>query len=412
MKRFRGRSRGIAPDDSVSDSVPPDAARAGDVPTDEPWSRLNIAAEPDGIRLAGSRVLSLDRFPSPYIAIPEPAFERHIDWKALALALGFTQPETRLFLAHWRDGVPVSRLSRRLKLSPHLSWKLYATVRDKLGISGPAIAGCLSIEPIHDSLRPAFRQRLRSGARPWSLGDLGKNFAEIMYAEKFIPLISDKDPREFQKSPQIWAGRVGAPMNKLTEQLKTETARSLRISEKLHALRLGEDETDRELRAVEHSLGKERAQAVLEDRQPDTAAFEKQLARLQTALRAKQVERTATETALRQQCGVVETLAAEIAAGAREATLKLITPKMVRFVALQNEAMKLAREVMADCAGQNVYPADLFPGTVVCGEVDERMAQFNATLRLFNYHSSWTNSPFYIEREHIGGGFFIEKRPA
>lgn len=104
-------------------------------------------------------------------------------------------------------------------------------------------------------------------------------------------------------------------------KLKEEQNRLARIGERLHQLRVSEDETDRELRTVEHSLGKERAQAVLEERQPDTAALEKQLARLQTALRAKQVERTATETALAQQREKVEAIEAAIQAGAREAAL-------------------------------------------------------------------------------------------
>jgi hypothetical protein len=298
------------------------------------------------------------------LEIPEPEFSRRIDWRALAGALGLTQSETRLFLAHWHDGIPVSRLHLRLKITRHAAAILYAAVKGKLGINPQAISGCLSVEPVSDSLRPAFRDRLASGARPWALGQFGEEFPEIMHAEKYFRLFSQRDAAEHPKSRVFCAGKIGAPMpNDLQTTLKAEQSKLERIAERLHAGRVAVESTERDLRTAAVELAEEMSAAVLADREPVPGPFEKRISKVQATLDTQRGALAGAVAAHQKQCEIVGGIEGVIQANHHADVIARARPMCKRFAELTDELGRLALEVRIELVGESVQPSELFAGS-------------------------------------------------
>jgi hypothetical protein len=328
---------------------------------------IGIAQEPDGIRLGGRRVLSIDGLKAAHLASPEPAVARCIDWKALAAGLGLSALETRLFLLHWSKGIPISRLPGRLKISAHAASKLYASVRAKLGIAGQTVTGCLSLEPVSDSLRLVHKERLPSGLQVSSLARLDHTFLEVMREENYFSLISQRDPGEFQKPARICAGVVepiikGVSMS-LEEKLKLESAKLGRIGERLHAGRIALETAQADLNNARVELDGEMSASVLEDRLANTEGMQKKVQKLQTVLDSKRSELSGAETAHRQQAGVVQTLEDQRLAGLRSAVIAEVRPEIAQYVALQNQLGQLAFDIQGKLTkhgNQHVQVGELF----------------------------------------------------
>jgi hypothetical protein len=300
------------------------------------------AREPDRIRLGGRRVLSINALTASSMAIPEPGQQLRLDWGAVAARAGLNPAERKMFLAHWRDSVTAAALANRLKITAAAASRLRATVHAKLVLSGQAVADCVTAEPVPDSCRPAFRERLASGARPWALGRLDGTFVEIMGYEKYFHLLSQRHPNESQKSRVFCAGGIGAQM--LTSDLKNEEARLARVAERLHAVRMSADACERELSVATGELADEMVRAVLEDRAPAGGALQKKIEKLQAALDQKRAEIDGAAAALVTQRGIVEGLQEEISRTRRQAFLAATLERRQRIRGLIDQ---LSAEMVA-----------------------------------------------------------------
>jgi hypothetical protein len=138
------------------------------------------------------------------LAQPEPEFSAAVDWDCIIRDAKLNRLEARVLTHHWRRGVPFYQLHTALDCTKAETMRAYDRVLRKLRGAGGNSVG---LRPLKHSLRPAFREPLRSGARPWSLASLGDEFASVMHREKYIHLISQRHPEDFQK-PIVFCPRV------------------------------------------------------------------------------------------------------------------------------------------------------------------------------------------------------------
>jgi hypothetical protein len=251
----------MTPDESASRRLAPDEDRM--VPARD-RSRI------DPIRLAGEPVFSLD---SGCCAIdppaPEPDFHRVADWRAWADSASLTSIERRA-LAAIRRGVPRYKIGAALGISQLRGVRLFDSLCAKLCAARPTF----DFEPVHDSLRLAFRDRLPSGARPWSLGILDENFASVMREENYLSLISQRDPATSEK-PRRYSGAIGRSL--FMGQNDSELEQQLRAAEKrLPDLLQHSEECERKTRSLRIALATaeasektEREEALIDARAED-----------------------------------------------------------------------------------------------------------------------------------------------
>jgi hypothetical protein len=142
-------------------------------------------------------------------------------------------------------------------------------------------------------------------------------------------------------------------------------------------------------------LAAEMTHAVLEDREPAPAAFEKKLGKAETALDAKNSELSGVEGALRTQREKVQAIEGEIAVSRHASVIARTRPMCKRFAELTDELGRLALEVRIELAGESVQPAELFatgeqPETLrsrfvmlftMSNFLSGELAMFNPTLR-------------------------------
>jgi hypothetical protein len=315
MKRAEGGNR---PDETAGHHIPDGGAASHPVP------KLGISAEPGRPELGGRRALSLDSllddgwdWPDP-----EPDYLRDVDWTLLASSLRLNSIETRVLLAIWGQGFPVRRLHIKLGISQRKAWQLYGSVRSKLGIvDRHLIGGCLSLEPVSNSRRLTYVDRLPSGARVSSLAFLDERFQQIMHEEKFRGLISERDPLEFQQ-PARFRARLGAKMEDLHKQLHDERARAIRVAEKVEDARLAFKGIDAEIDALNRAMDEEQIEANLQERPANVAAATKKLASLEGTRREKRAALTGAERALERQAEIIREIEGQIAAKRHEAFLR------------------------------------------------------------------------------------------
>jgi hypothetical protein len=161
----------------------------------------------DAIRIGGHRARSLERIDrngKEYtldVAETEADLTPQVsDWRSIIRATGLTKFEGRVFIAHWRHLTPVYQLPHVLNCRPSEASRALMRVAEKLVLSGCTAESHIALDSIADSKRLAYRERFYCGARPWSLTRLGQEFARLMAVEKYIHVLSQRDPSEFQKS--------------------------------------------------------------------------------------------------------------------------------------------------------------------------------------------------------------------
>ena len=180
----------------------------------------------DPIRLNRQRVLPLNRIDAHGkermcdIAEPEPEFCAEVDWNGIVRAANLTRLESRIFLTHWRGGVPKHKLPVALGCGWSDVDRAYRSVVQKvLTAASPGVAGNFNLAPVKNSLRPAYLQRFRSGVRTHSLAGLDVDFQEIMLDEKYNRLISERDPGEFLRRSFVLSPIV-MELHKLHDDLR------------------------------------------------------------------------------------------------------------------------------------------------------------------------------------------------
>jgi hypothetical protein len=194
------------------------------------------------------------------------------------------------------------------------------------------------------SLRPFFKQRLDSGHWVYALSHSNLSMC-----------------------PQLPISRgpisKGEVMN-LTpdQQLKEESARLGRISERLHSCRLATEQAEREVLQAHGELSQEMSAAVLEDREPSTDAMQKKIAKLQTAFDGKRSELSGAETALQKQRAIIEALEAEIDANKHAAFLRATVADRQKIRLLLDELSDtVANYVETAFQSGQTWSSDLFP---------------------------------------------------
>ena len=312
----------------------------------------------DGIRLGPDRkrALSLDGTRVPEMPAVEASMWAVVNWDGFATAAAFTRFERSVFLHIWRDNVPRYRVHQLIGCTPREVALAYAAILTKMRIGGAH--GHVSFQSMPDSLRPAFRERLQGGGRPWALGQVGPEFAEIMAEEKYIGLLSQRDPSFFEKRGVFCPVQVGANMQRSIEKLRAdataERTRMIRIGERLHRPHLDHEAAEKELAATQAEIGAAEAQAIIEDKPSPGPAMRGKLAKLQTALHSAEVEFRAVATAhrLREK---LEGIESEITLRHHEAfALKLKSPAaelqslMEALTAKAIECDEVAREFGID----------------------------------------------------------------
>jgi hypothetical protein len=186
----------------------------------ELWKH-GIAADPDRIRLAGKRVLSIDAMRPSRVPYDEPEFRRTFDWRRVATEASLSRLETQLLQLHWRDGVPVATCHQQMGVTCHEVERAYRSVIQKLRMGSAAVQGAVDTAPARDSRRIVYRDRLSGGARPWALASLGGPFREIMEREKkYITFIPQQDRRIARPNIDFCARQIGAHMNALEMETK------------------------------------------------------------------------------------------------------------------------------------------------------------------------------------------------
>jgi hypothetical protein len=356
----------MRPPDARSRGLAPGGTAAGDV---ENGSRSivpdNCGSRVDPIRLGPDRrpALSLDAI-SADLAITEPVLEPEIDWRALAKVARLTRLETRVLLCHWQKGVPVYHLHVVLGVRGADAKRAYQSVVDKLRVSASLIHDVINMGPLRDSLRPAYREMLHNGGRPWALAHLDSEFAEIMVAEKYIGLISQRDPRVFEKSQEFCPEKGRGFMAINMELSKRLAAARKRLDEVREVALRAEDEL-RSLRAdfsaAELSARREAEDALLESREPSAKpakAVESLAGKIKTATARSLTAAGACE----RQRGIVAGIESEIAANRHADLLQAVGPLTDRLRTLIDEASEVATEIQCavEKSGENLYPDELF----------------------------------------------------
>jgi hypothetical protein len=257
----------------------------------------------------------------------EPDLVASVEWENIIRAACLDGFERRIFNAHWRRGVPVSRLAGVLRCTRTKASEGYKRVVQKL--RGGAASGCLTLAPAMNSSQPVFRERLASGHRPWSIGRLGNVWRETMQQEKYS-LVLQHYSGNFGRSNVFCPFTNRSPMSKaLTLQKPAETLqdqlRAARVVfDGLVVKRQAADERMDKLRGLVAELQgaviRDREDSLLEDRAPDSKLQER-YATAEKELTIARDNAAVFEGAINRQRAAVDALEGEIFARRRESFL-------------------------------------------------------------------------------------------
>jgi hypothetical protein len=296
---------------------------------------------------------------APDAAITAPA----IDWRRVIAEAGLDVDEISFLTANRVQGIPQREVAAALGWAAAKAERIRKRVDRALArlktISAPklVIQHDESADPHAlrgDSLRPFYLEHLPSGHRVWALSR--SNIAMCPQLPFYRGPISK-----------------GESMN-LEQQLKIESAKLDRISERLHLSRSASEEASRDLAKAQEELQTEGTAAVLEDRSANFGGMEKKILGLQATLRSRQSELSGAQAAHSQQAAKVEALQGEIAARHHADVVAVVRPKCARLAALHDEMCRLSFEIRMDLRGESVQPDELF----ATGEhLDTLRARFN-----------------------------------
>ena len=310
---------------------------------------------------------SLESRPAAESHIPGPtAVDRILSpdsWSRLPRGLHFSHIEQRLFELHWRKGVPRHRLASELGITPRAAISAYESVANKL--RSPRAASCVGVDLVSHSRSLSYREQIRPGMYSWALAPLPDSFLEIMNAEKLNLLCFERDGREIQKKrifcPRIVGGQMKS-LSELSEQLKAERAKHERLSERVHASRVGAEEAASDVDRIERELATGQAEAAFEEKEWPPEALTKKLAAARAKVSGTEATLAAARAALEKQAGIVEGIEAEISGRRREALLTAIAGPRREFLAAVRTAIDKAH-VFDRAIAENgpAYETDVFP---------------------------------------------------
>jgi hypothetical protein len=313
-------------------------------------------AKVDGIRLGPDRkrVLSLDAAHMPDVPVIEASAAPTVDWPGFAAAIRLTRFERAVFLRHWRDSVPKFRLHHVLGCPPREVEKAYIAIIAKMQMgTGDQHITFTS----RDSLRPAFRDRLPSGARPWALSNMGPEFAKIMLEEKYIWLLSQRDPSFYEKRRVFCPRVMGAPSSmktiaKLKQDLTSERGLLDRTHEKIHSNFVALTEAEGSLETAQRALRK-----ALKELPSSSAAFQGAVAIGQTETLARRSDLSASKKEAAVQATKIVEIEGELAVREFEATREAFGPLSAEVYAALDALEGVCMRV--DTLLEKTGPADL-----------------------------------------------------
>jgi hypothetical protein len=219
-------------------------------------------------------------------AEPEADTEMVIDFAALPTC-GLTRLEYRAIIHHFKYRVPVYQLHAVIGLAtPHEAGRVLEAALAKVGRT-PSSVG---FQPVANSRRLSFRERLDvPGFRPWALNRVDDHFRAVMAAERrhLFSTCHERDTETKRKRSHFLPIENRNVMQTIGTLKKAvdDTARNHdRVCEHLHSTRVARDEAELKLSIALGSFQKEHALTIHENRAPDTASANKQLAILRTEL--------------------------------------------------------------------------------------------------------------------------------
>jgi len=301
-----------------------------------------------GIRLGRGRRRAVSLLDDEETEVPEPETTAVVDWRRIIKGAQLTRLEARAFLHHWRRGVPVYRLHDVLGCRPAEVQRAVQSVRYKLRNTKPALAEYIALGPLNHSLNPVYRDRLGSGARPWSLAELSPDFRSIMDGEKkYIHLVSQPPTGTFEKSQAICPIEVRglfSPM-KQDEDLQA-TLRQAKSQLDKHEV--ASQAIEREISTLEDALTRLQNS---DDATLLSDSFPERLRAAKQAVTQAEAKAQALRVVITRQRGVVEAIEAKIASRKYEDFDAVVGPLEAKMYASLEQFLKDSVE-LAECYGK------------------------------------------------------------
>ncbi len=222
-----------------------------------------------------------------------------IDWGAALKSARLTKLERRA-IEHSKKGVPLYRLHQVLGCKPNVAKKaLECTIRKISREKERIEREHLSFPPVPHSRRLVQRERLQSApGRPYAFLPpvLMRRFNEIMQAEKYNALRSQRDPRSFQKTQLTLWSCIRKDFKMLTKEdvIQSERAAAAALRE-WHSAEYCEDlansRAEARIKADRQTADRER---ISELKQPQLQAEHTELIVRYEKLRVEHTELAAT----------------------------------------------------------------------------------------------------------------------